>query len=98
MSGIQETRKTVPVAEVQTGKLLANIYTFLKIWLWGTCCEFLLTLTPLPLKVSDRAEHLGSGLLHRGLKPNSNTFIGIFAQNRPEVGGFLVSVQKGRLS
>lgn len=38
-------------------------------------------------KVSDRAEHLGSGLLHRGLKPSSDTFIGIFAQNRPEVSG-----------
>ncbi|XP_072312401.1 long-chain-fatty-acid--CoA ligase 5 [Eucyclogobius newberryi] len=35
-------------------------------------------------EVSDRAEHLGSGLLHKGLKPGSNTFIGIFAQNRPE--------------
>ncbi|XP_076008078.1 long-chain-fatty-acid--CoA ligase 5 [Genypterus blacodes] len=35
-------------------------------------------------QVADRAEHLGSGLLHRGLKPNSDTFIGIFAQNRPE--------------
>uniref|UniRef100_A0A8D3A224 Arachidonate--CoA ligase n=1 Tax=Scophthalmus maximus TaxID=52904 RepID=A0A8D3A224_SCOMX len=35
-------------------------------------------------QVSDRAEHLGSGLLHRGLKPNTDTFIGIFAQNRPE--------------
>jgi len=35
-------------------------------------------------EVSDRAEHLGSGLLHRGLKPNPDTFIGIFAQNRPE--------------
>ncbi|KAJ3607519.1 hypothetical protein NHX12_024570 [Muraenolepis orangiensis] len=35
-------------------------------------------------QVSDRAEHLGSGLLHRGLKPNADTFIGIFAQNRPE--------------
>lgn len=35
-------------------------------------------------QVSDRAEHLGSGLLHKGLKPNSDTFIGIFAQNRPE--------------
>uniref|UniRef100_A0A3B5K7M3 Long-chain-fatty-acid--CoA ligase n=1 Tax=Takifugu rubripes TaxID=31033 RepID=A0A3B5K7M3_TAKRU len=35
-------------------------------------------------QVSDRAEHLGSGLLHRGLKPSSDTFIGIFAQNRPE--------------
>nr|XP_046233496.1 long-chain-fatty-acid--CoA ligase 5 [Scatophagus argus]XP_046233498.1 long-chain-fatty-acid--CoA ligase 5 [Scatophagus argus] len=35
-------------------------------------------------QVSDRAEHLGSGLLHRGLKPNTDTLIGIFAQNRPE--------------
>uniref|UniRef100_A0A8C2ZGK4 Long-chain-fatty-acid--CoA ligase n=1 Tax=Cyclopterus lumpus TaxID=8103 RepID=A0A8C2ZGK4_CYCLU len=35
-------------------------------------------------QVSDRAEHLGSGLLHRGLKPNADTLIGIFAQNRPE--------------
>ncbi|XP_028991187.1 long-chain-fatty-acid--CoA ligase 5 [Betta splendens] len=35
-------------------------------------------------QVSDRAEHLGSGLLHKGLKPNPDTLIGIFAQNRPE--------------
>ncbi|XP_059180384.1 long-chain-fatty-acid--CoA ligase 5 [Centropristis striata] len=35
-------------------------------------------------QVSDRAEQLGSGLLFKGLKPNSDTFIGIFAQNRPE--------------
>lgn len=35
-------------------------------------------------QVIERAEHLGSGLLHRGLKPNPDTFIGIFAQNRPE--------------
>ncbi|XP_034564345.1 long-chain-fatty-acid--CoA ligase 5 [Notolabrus celidotus] len=35
-------------------------------------------------QVSDRAEHLGSGLIHKGLKPNTDTFIGIFAQNRPE--------------
>ncbi|XP_076615874.1 long-chain-fatty-acid--CoA ligase 5 isoform X2 [Chaetodon auriga] len=35
-------------------------------------------------QVSDRAEHLGSGLLHKGLKPNTETFLGIFAQNRPE--------------
>ncbi|XP_039991157.1 long-chain-fatty-acid--CoA ligase 5 [Xiphias gladius] len=35
-------------------------------------------------QVSDRAEHLGSGLLHRGLRPNQDTFIGIFAVNRPE--------------
>uniref|UniRef100_A0A8B9JV04 Arachidonate--CoA ligase n=1 Tax=Astyanax mexicanus TaxID=7994 RepID=A0A8B9JV04_ASTMX len=36
------------------------------------------------LQVSDRAEYLGSGLLHRGLKPSPDSFIGIFAQNRPE--------------
>ncbi|KAL2102511.1 hypothetical protein ACEWY4_001679 [Coilia grayii] len=35
-------------------------------------------------QVSDRAEHLGSGLLHRGLKAQPDQFIGIFAQNRPE--------------
>ncbi|KAM7381248.1 hypothetical protein PAMA_012206 [Pampus argenteus] len=35
-------------------------------------------------QVSDRAEHLGSGLLHKGLRPHPDTFIGIFAQNRPE--------------
>lgn len=35
-------------------------------------------------QVSDRAENFGSGLLQRGLKPNPDTFIGIFAQNRPE--------------
>ncbi|KAG9338361.1 hypothetical protein JZ751_025920 [Albula glossodonta] len=35
-------------------------------------------------QVSDRAQHLGSGLLHRGLTPSSDSFIGIFAQNRPE--------------
>lgn len=35
-------------------------------------------------QVSDRAEHLGSGLLHKGLKPNNDSFIGIFSQNRPE--------------
>ncbi|KAF7203979.1 long-chain-fatty-acid--CoA ligase 5 [Nothobranchius furzeri] len=35
-------------------------------------------------QVSDRAEFLGSGLLHKGLKPNTDSFVGIFAQNRPE--------------
>ncbi|KAM4623404.1 long-chain-fatty-acid--CoA ligase 5 [Polymixia lowei] len=35
-------------------------------------------------QVSDRAQRLGSGLLHKGLKANSETFVGIFAQNRPE--------------
>ncbi|XP_077205840.1 long-chain-fatty-acid--CoA ligase 5 [Paroedura picta] len=35
-------------------------------------------------QVLDRAEYLGSGLLHRGHKPSPDQFIGIFAQNRPE--------------
>ncbi|XP_033005580.1 long-chain-fatty-acid--CoA ligase 5 [Lacerta agilis] len=35
-------------------------------------------------QVLDRAEHLGSGLLHKGCKPSVDEFIGIFAQNRPE--------------
>ncbi|XP_068129599.1 long-chain-fatty-acid--CoA ligase 1 [Hyperolius riggenbachi] len=35
-------------------------------------------------EVSDRAEWVGSALLHRGCKPNSEQGIGIFAQNRPE--------------
>lgn len=81
MFGLQKTRKTIPVAEVPTGK---------RISIWGKTLTPVVNfssyspLTPLQ-KVSDRAEHLGSGLIHRGLKPNSNTFVGIFAQNRPEV-------------
>lgn len=35
-------------------------------------------------QVLDRAEHLGSGLIHKGCKPSQKQFIGIFAQNRPE--------------
>ncbi|XP_053168201.1 long-chain-fatty-acid--CoA ligase 5 [Hemicordylus capensis] len=35
-------------------------------------------------QVLDRAEYLGSGFLHKGCKPSSDQFIGIFAQNRPE--------------
>ncbi|KAM4708501.1 long-chain-fatty-acid--CoA ligase 1 isoform 2-T2 [Discoglossus pictus] len=35
-------------------------------------------------EVSDRAEYVGSALLHRGFKPSSDQFVGIFAQNRPE--------------
>ncbi|CAH2300383.1 long-chain-fatty-acid-- ligase 1 [Pelobates cultripes] len=35
-------------------------------------------------EVSDRAEYVGSALLHRGFKPSSEQFVGIFAQNRPE--------------
>lgn len=35
-------------------------------------------------QVSDRAEYLGSCLLHKGHKPSQDSFVGIFAQNRPE--------------
>ncbi|XP_045709962.1 long-chain-fatty-acid--CoA ligase 5 isoform X2 [Phyllostomus hastatus] len=35
-------------------------------------------------QVSDRAEYLGSCLLHKGYKPSQDCFVGIFAQNRPE--------------
>nr|XP_033798226.1 long-chain-fatty-acid--CoA ligase 5 [Geotrypetes seraphini]XP_033798227.1 long-chain-fatty-acid--CoA ligase 5 [Geotrypetes seraphini] len=35
-------------------------------------------------QVSDRAELLGSGLIHVGCQPSPNQFVGIFAQNRPE--------------
>ncbi|XP_065779398.1 long-chain-fatty-acid--CoA ligase 5 isoform X1 [Muntiacus reevesi] len=35
-------------------------------------------------QVSDRAEYLGSCLLHKGCKPSQDSFVGIFAQNRPE--------------
>ncbi|XP_075390705.1 long-chain-fatty-acid--CoA ligase 5 [Tenrec ecaudatus] len=35
-------------------------------------------------QVSDRAEYLGSFLLHRGHTATPDNFIGIFAQNRPE--------------
>ncbi|NWV84025.1 ACSL1 ligase, partial [Dasyornis broadbenti] len=35
-------------------------------------------------EVSDRAEYVGSALLHRGFKPSQIQYIGIFSQNRPE--------------
>ncbi|NXY45814.1 ACSL1 ligase, partial [Ceuthmochares aereus] len=35
-------------------------------------------------EVSDRAECVGSALLHRGFKPSHAQYIGIFSQNRPE--------------
>ncbi|XP_007520068.1 long-chain-fatty-acid--CoA ligase 5 isoform X1 [Erinaceus europaeus] len=35
-------------------------------------------------QVSDRAEYLGSCLLHKGYKPSPDQNVGIFAQNRPE--------------
>ncbi|TRZ23195.1 hypothetical protein HGM15179_003896 [Zosterops borbonicus] len=35
-------------------------------------------------EASDRAEYVGSALLHRGFKPSHVQYIGIFSQNRPE--------------
>ncbi|XP_030058592.1 long-chain-fatty-acid--CoA ligase 5 [Microcaecilia unicolor] len=35
-------------------------------------------------QVSDRAELLGSGLIHKGCQPSPSQYVGIFAQNRPE--------------
>lgn len=35
--------------------------------------------------MADRAEHIGSALLHRGHAHTSDKFIGIFSVNRPEV-------------
>uniref|UniRef100_A0AAQ4QSC3 Arachidonate--CoA ligase n=1 Tax=Gasterosteus aculeatus aculeatus TaxID=481459 RepID=A0AAQ4QSC3_GASAC len=35
-------------------------------------------------EVSDRAQHVGSALLHRGHSHTGDKFIGIFSQNRPE--------------
>ncbi|NWY44131.1 ACSL1 ligase, partial [Sylvia atricapilla] len=35
-------------------------------------------------EVSNRAEYVGSALLHRGFKPSHVQYIGIFSQNRPE--------------
>ncbi|XP_034033876.1 long-chain-fatty-acid--CoA ligase 6 [Thalassophryne amazonica] len=35
-------------------------------------------------EVMARAEHMGSGLLYQGCQPNTDQFIGVFAQNRPE--------------
>ncbi|XP_036919826.1 long-chain-fatty-acid--CoA ligase 5 isoform X1 [Sturnira hondurensis] len=35
-------------------------------------------------QVSDRAEYLGSCLLHKGHRPSQDCFVGVFAQNRPE--------------
>ncbi|XP_070835446.1 long-chain-fatty-acid--CoA ligase 1a isoform X1 [Chaetodon trifascialis] len=35
-------------------------------------------------EVADRAEHIGSALLHRGHSQSGDKFIGIFSQNRPE--------------
>lgn len=37
------------------------------------------------LQVEHKAKLLGSGLLAKGCQPNAEQFVGIFAQNRPEV-------------
>ena len=37
------------------------------------------------LQVAERAQVLGSGLLAKGCQPNPQQFVGLFAQNRPEV-------------
>uniref|UniRef100_A0A8C1W7A5 Arachidonate--CoA ligase n=1 Tax=Cyprinus carpio TaxID=7962 RepID=A0A8C1W7A5_CYPCA len=44
-------------------------------------------------QVSDRAVFLGSGLIHRGQKPSQESFIGIFAQNRPEISTVICDKQ-----
>ncbi len=36
-------------------------------------------------EVYDRAQQIGSGLLHKGLEPGEETFVGIYATNRLEV-------------
>ncbi|XP_059196906.1 long-chain-fatty-acid--CoA ligase 1a isoform X1 [Centropristis striata] len=36
------------------------------------------------IEVADRAEHIGSALLHRGHSHTGDKYIGIFSQNRPE--------------
>lgn len=45
-------------------------------------------------QVLRRAEQLGSGLLYQGLTPSQEQFVGIFAQNRPEVqAAFLTKLE-----
>lgn len=39
----------------------------------------------LSLQVAERAQVLGSGLIAKGCQSNPKQFVGIFAQNRPEV-------------
>lgn len=79
VSGLQEARAAVPVAQVQTGETSSRRSSD-TCWTVSSCSTSSST-----LQVVDRAEHLGSGLLQRGLKVGTDTFVGIFAQNRPEV-------------
>uniref|UniRef100_A0A8C4RKI0 Acyl-CoA synthetase long chain family member 1 n=1 Tax=Erpetoichthys calabaricus TaxID=27687 RepID=A0A8C4RKI0_ERPCA len=57
-----------------------TVYEMFLRGLWNIC-----TVLFLFLQVADRAEFFGSGLIYKGLKPGPDQFIGIFAQNRPEV-------------
>ncbi|KAG9339810.1 hypothetical protein JZ751_022477 [Albula glossodonta] len=43
-------------------------------------------------EVTTRAEHLGSGLLCQGCRPSPDQFIGVFAQNRPELACYTYSM------
>lgn len=51
----------------------------------GACLNFSFGFSSFFPQVSDRAEYVGSALLHRGFKPSHSQYIGVFAQNRPEV-------------
>lgn len=43
-------------------------------------------------QVADRAEHIGSALVHRGHAHTGDKYIGIFSQNRPEVQQNLIAL------
>lgn len=45
----------------------------------------LLNLWCINVQVIDKILQFGSGLVHTGSQPSSETFVGIFATNRPEV-------------
>lgn len=44
------------------------------------------------MQVQDMAENIGSALLHRGQSQSGDKYVGIFAQNRPEVRSDWVGV------
>lgn len=46
------------------------------------------------LQVEKKAQLLGSGLLAKGCQPNAEQFVGIFAQNRPEVWTLLWALRR----
>lgn len=57
-------------------------FVFDQIWLLSKLCIFTRCSC---VQVADRAEFAGSALLHRGHSQTGDKYIGIFAQNRPEV-------------